>query len=443
MFNVSNKEHDIKFRVDEILLTNNTKISKPEDIFKKLKEYKEKKDKNDYIVSFDFEFKTLHTKQQLYLDFKQFYNFNIFNNENGIISFIHSVALILYNTKTFETDILHIYLPYFTNEELLGFFEEFKTLNQSGGMNNIASNIIQEKKNDKFQSLPKSSEKTLSKSSKSSLKNLPKTTLNTNDYFLNLKDYLEQLSQLHSKGKGKGKGKGVKEIKLNNINNNDQMIEFDTQFYFYITFKQYFKRPYMTQMTRKEIEKAINDFNKNVAISKEKIRELYELLHSIFTGYELLNKGLKDFIVFYNCFYFFTKKKLTLSYPSNYVNNYILLDRENQIKINRTNINSIYRDYDFNTGYKFKRFTDYWNKNNNDYYERFQTLETIYNYYVYEKENLEKLLDKLSKLKVKTNTKDAITIDFIIDKIKKNNLPEHIALDDTIRTFCIYLIKKK
>jgi len=463
MLNASNKENDINYRINNILLTDKTKISKHDDVMKKLKEYQSKTNKEDYIITFDFEFKTLHAKQQLYIEYKPYFHFNVFQNENNILSFIHSIALIIYNKKTNEVDILHIFLPYFNNSELLTLFEEFKSLTLSGGSNTIASNIIEEPNSieepnvsvNAVASVSKSTGKTrktksASTSSKSIDKSLNKkihtSKTNVNDYFVNLEEYLKEIKTHHAKGKGKGKGKGVKDININSIDNINQMIQYDTQFYFLVNFKGgYFKRPFINQMKASDIDKVIEDFNKDIAIKKEKIRDLYELLHSLFSEYELLNKGLKDFIIFYNCYYFFTKQKFRLTYPSNYVNNFITLNEKTGVRLNRTNINSIYRDYDFDTGYKFKKFKDYWNQDETNYYERFHTLDVLYNYYVYDKNNFDKLIKLLSALKSKTNTKkkeDAITIEYIIDKVQNYNLPEHIALDDTIKTFCIYLLKK-
>jgi hypothetical protein len=442
-FNIYNK--NIEQRIKDILLINklekentknNSKNETPHikissikeninEVMKRLEEYTKLPvdddvmySKSNTVVLFDFEFKDMYVKQQFIDDYNDIYEINIFNNNVNQLTFIHSIGIIFLNIISNECEIYQIHMPYYSNIELMKLF-----------------NVMKNKYN---------STKT-------------KTNTNSkkyNEYFMNLNEYYEYRNY---------------KIPQKDENNNIY-IEYDVRFNIYKDYEKHYELGYFNKLSNEQMKEHIDYFNENYTIPKTKISQLHDILYNIFTTFKIINKGDKDFFIFTNSFRLFCNKFKILSFNKNSLEDIIVKDVDKKVKttenIDRVDIDSIYSIY----GYNKMDFTkmDYWDARDETLrIKKDNNADVVYNTNVINLKDKEKqktmrlikLREVYNKYIVQTRGKKTKVLKYIIktmklknslysneeliQKLKQNNFLPHIALEDTLMTFYIFLGYKK
>jgi hypothetical protein len=383
------------------------------DIIKKLNEYTELSDdeKKNIVVLFDFEFKDMYVKDKFIDEFSEYYTINIFENNEKQLTIIHSIGLIFLNTSTHECNIYQIHMPYYSNIELLKLF-----------------NIMKNKHNTKITKAHNT---------------------NYNDYFMNLNEYYEYRNYNIPK----------------HHENSNIYIEYDVRFNIYKDYEKRIEFAYFVKLSNTQIKRHIDYFNEHNALHKSKIGIFYNILYNILTSFTIINKGDKDFFIFINSLKLFSNKFKILSFNKKYLDDIKLKDIKKGVKINKINridIDSIYSKYGYNK-MEFNKI-DYWDardeilrikKNddkdinyNNDKIDinnkeiqknmKLLKLQNVYNKYILQRKGKKTKIIKYIEQKLKIMN-HLYTKEELLKKFKNNEFISHIALEDTMMTFFIFL----
>lgn len=402
------KISSIKDNINEVLkkLENYTKLPDDDDVMYC---------KENTVVLFDFEFKDMYVKKQFIDDYNDIYEINIFNNNTNQLTFIHSIGIIFLNIISNECEIFQIHMPYYSNTELMKLFNTMK--NKYNSINNKVNKKLY------------------------------------NDYFMNLNEYYD-----------------YRDYKIpRSSENNNIIVEYDARFNIYKDYEKHYELAYFKKLSNTEITTHINYFNENYTIPKTKMKKLHELLYNIFTTFKIINKGDKDFFIFANSLKLFSNKFIELSFIKNSLEDIKVSVKDNdknQVTIDRVDLDSIYSIY----GYNKMDFTkmDYWDAR--DEILRIKTdnnANIIYNTNTINLKDKEKqknmrllkLWDVYNKYILRTKGKKTKVIKYItktmtiknslysneelVQKLKNNEFIPHIALEDTLMTFYVFLGYKK
>jgi len=383
------------------------------DIIKQLNNYTElsKKEKENIVMLFDFEFKDMYVKDDFIKEYGDYYQINIFENNTNQLTIVHSLALIFLNKKTHECEIYQIHMPYYSNIEILDLF-----------------NIMKNKYN--------------STKKKVDLKKYK-------DYFMNLNEYYKYCN-----------------YKIPQHQDNENIfIEYDVRFNIFKDYEKRYELAYFNKLSNNQVTNHINYFNENYAIPKAKIGIFYNILYNLLTQFTIINKGDKDFFIFINSLKLFSNKFKTILFNKKQLDNIKLKDIEKGVKIDkivRVDIDSIYSKYGYNK-MEFGKI-DYWDardeilriKKDNDKDIEYTTntinlndkekqknmrllkLRDVYNKYIVKTRGKKtKVLKYIQKqLKIKNSL---YTNEELVEQLKSNKFLSHVALEDTLMTFYIFL----